>query len=194
MPTLAQLLTGHPTPTELASHLDQLAGPARLAQALALRTRAQASLFELVAGAGVVDLDALTQGAAPLTGVPWEGVNTLYAFRRFAKVFYRPADAVTAKGERWGYNRTSALVTTTVGPGYYVAVPHGPAEVLVDYTRTPGATPADGPTPRSNGARLSRLVYFNTRDVLRRVSRDVLIGRAMRGERWLDNWFVLVRA
>jgi hypothetical protein len=44
-----------------------------------------------------------------------------------------------------------------------------------------------------NDARLSRLVFNGTQDVLRGISKHVCIGRASRGGKWMDNWFVLVR-
>jgi hypothetical protein len=67
----------------------------------------------------------------------------------------------------------------------------------------PGATAAprlfgynEGPAGRAsspNDWRLSRLVYHQTRDFLRRVSRDVSIGAAFKRERPLDHYFVLCR-
>jgi hypothetical protein len=191
--SLASLLDANAAAPALAAHLDALTPDARRADVLSLSRAHQAKLFEAVDGASAISVDDMTLDAAPLAGVPWEGVNSLPLFRSFAKVFYRPDDAAAAKGERWGYNRTNGLVTTTVGPGYYVAVPHGAKEVLVDYTRTPPKTPVGGPTFLPNDARLSRFVYYGTQDVLRRVSAHVAIGRAMRDGKWLDNWFVLCR-
>jgi hypothetical protein len=179
------------SPGELASHLDALSAEQRLAETLALTARQQARLFEVVQGARRFTLDDLCPASRrPLQGVTHEGKNSLYAFTRFAKVFAVPDTGSTE--ERWGYNRTPALVTTTVGPGYFVAVQQGD-EVLVDYTRLPLRPLSGAPPVRSNAARLSAFVYRNTRDVLRGVSRHVSIGRAWRGSRVLDNWFVLCR-
>lgn len=180
------------TPATLARYLDDLDPARRLAEALALSSREQARLFELVAGARPLTLDDLCPfGEAPLRGVAHEGRNTLWAFTRFAKVFAVPDPR--AADERWGYNRTSALVSTTVGPGYFVATQQGD-EVLIDYTRLPPRPLAGAPPVLSNASRLSVFVYRATRDVLRGVSRHVSIGRAWRGTRRLDNWFVLCRA
>ncbi len=178
-------------PGTLATHLDGLDPAQRLREALALGAREQARLFELVAGARRFTLDDLCPAnRPPLRGVAHEGRNSLYAFTRFAKLFAVPD--VPGLEERWGYNRTSALVTTTVGPGYFVATAQGD-EVLVDYRRLP-ARPLEGAPPvLDNAARLSLFVYHRTRDVVRGVSRHVSIGRAWRGERVLDNWFVLCR-
>jgi hypothetical protein len=66
--------------------------------------------------------------------------------------------------------------------------------VVVDYTRPlPRRAPPGLPPIVPNHARLSRFVYNGTVDVLRGVSERVTIGRATRGGRPLDNWFVLCR-
>lgn len=190
--TLAQLLRDPAVaPADLARHLDALEPARRLREALALTDREQARLFELVQGARRFTLDDLCPATrAPLDGVAHEGKNSLYAFTRFAKLFAMPDDG--RADERWGYNRTSALVSTTVGPGYFVTVQQGD-EVLVDYTRLPPKALLAAPPVLSNAARLSVFVYRNTKDVVRGVSTHVSIGRAWRGKRVLDNWFVLCR-
>ena len=90
-------------------------------------------------------------------------------------------------------NRNSGLIETTVGPGYYVAYDRGADEVLVDYLRQPPRHPEGWPEILPNSARLSRFVYNGTQDVLRRVSKHVSIGRAMRNQKWMDAWFILIR-
>jgi hypothetical protein len=181
------------TPQALAAHLDALSASARLTETLALDARHQARLFELVEGARRFTLDDLAPGGTrPMVGVRHEGRNSLPAFSRFAKVFAVPDEPALASAERWGFNATSALVTTTVGPGYFVAVPQGD-EVLVDYTRLPPRPLEGAPRVLDNGERLSFFVYRQTRDVVRGVSAHVSIGRAWRGTKRLDNWFVLCR-
>lgn len=180
------------TAPALADHLDALSPAARLAQTLALGSAEQERLFDLVAGARRFTLDDLAPATTPpLTGVRHEGRNSLFLFTRFAKLFAVP-DEATAAPERWGYNATSALVSTTVGPGYFVAVQQGD-EVLVDYTRLPPRPLLGAPAILRNEARLSFFVYRHTKDVVRGVSQHVSIGRAWRGARRLDNWFVLCR-
>lgn len=181
------------TPAMLAQHLDALTPEARLAQTLALGASAQARLFDLVEGARRFTLDELApQTATPLTGVRHEGRNSMLLFTRFAKIFAVPDEPTKAATERWGFNATSALVTTTVGPGYFVTIQQGD-EVLVDYTRLPPKPLLGAPAILPNEARLSRFVYNQTKDVVRGVSHHVSIGRAWRGTRRLDNWFVLCR-
>jgi hypothetical protein len=188
------LAAPQPELTAIAAYLDGLESAARVAEVVALPARAQARLFEAAAGFRPVTLESLVPSGTPaMTGVPHEGLNSLWAFRRFAKVFYRPDDA-SAAGELWGYNRTGWVVKTFVGPGYYVAYPDRPGEVLIDYTRQPARPPPGGPRILSNAARISFVVYNQTQDVLRGVTEQVSIGRAARRGRVLDNWFVLCRS
>lgn len=181
------------TAASLATWLDGLPADRRLAETLSLGARDQARLFELVAGARRFTLDDLAPATTPpLEGVRHEGRNSLLAFTRFAKVFAVPDTEALRVSERWGFNATSGLVTTTVGPGYFVTVQQGD-EVLVDYTRLPPRPLRGAPPILPNDARLSRFVYNQTKDVVRGVSAHVSIGRAWRGTRQLDNWFVLCR-
>lgn len=175
----------------LAAHLDALSSEERVAQTRTLSGADQARLFDAAQGYLPVTLQSLVPpGTAPLIGVAHEGKNSLWAFRLFAKVFYRPDETAP---ELAGYNRTSGFVTACVGPGYFVAYPHEKGEVLVDYLRTPTVAPEGWPPILRNEQRLSRWVYNRTQDVLRGVSTQVSIGRAMRDGKTLDNWFVLCR-
>ncbi|MEW5739543.1 MAG: hypothetical protein AB1938_11490 [Myxococcota bacterium] len=194
MHLLQMLRAESPDLPAIRQHLDGLASSKRVAEVLELGRTSQAKLFDLAKGFLPMTLDDLVPAdVPPMHGVPHEGRNSLPTFTRFAKVFYRPDDASLEGKEVWGYNRTSRLVTTTVGPGYYVAYPHGGGEILVDYTRHPPRTPRGGPKFLPNDARLSRFVYNRTQDVLRGVSKHVSIGRASRSGKTLDNWFVLCR-
>ncbi len=180
------------TASFLATWLDELSDAERLTQTLALGSNEQARLFELVASARRFTLEDLApESTAPLAGVRHEGKNSMVLFTRFAKVFAMP-DEPTAQPERWGYNEGSSLVKTVVGPGYFVAVQQGD-EVLVDYTLVPKKPLTSAPPILPNDARLSRFVFNQTRDLVRGVSKHVSIGRASRGTRQLDNWFVLCR-
>lgn len=192
--SLSSLLDGtHVSATALSSHLDALSDVQRVAEALALDGRQQAKLFEVVQGARRFTLEDLAPTTtAPLTGVTHEGRNSMPAFSRFAKVFAVPDDASRTTTERWGFNRTSGLVTTTVGPGYFVTVQQGD-EVLVDYTLLPPKPLVGAPAILKNSSRLSFFVYNRTKDVVRGVSQHVSIGRASRDGKQLDNWFVLCR-
>lgn len=193
---LADMLEGaRPDMKAISAHLDSLTSSVRIAESRALSGRAQARLFEAAQGYRPIGLaDFVPADAAPLSEVPHFGRNSLLAFTHFAKVFCRPDGNV--KDELWGYNRNPLqLIETVVGPGYYVAYPYSaPGEVLVDYLRVPPRKPRHWPPILSNSARLSKVVYNGTQDILRGVSTHVSIGRASRKGKIMDNWFVLCRA
>jgi hypothetical protein len=122
------------------------------------------------------------------------GKNSLPAFTTFAKVFVRPDDPEAVKTELWGYNRNPAFIETAVGPGYFVAHAHEvDGEMLVSYLRVPPRKPDGWPEIVPNSSRFSRFVYYKMEDVLRGVSSHVSIGRATRGGKDMDAWFVLCR-
>jgi hypothetical protein len=141
--------------------------------------------------------------AGPLQEVVHDGLNTLplpAPLRRFQKRFCRPAPE--ASGERlFGYNEGPAR--RVVGPGFFVALPtsgHAGWElrgaVVIDYFQIPDGPVAPGwPEVVANDhlPSLSRFVYHETRDFMRRVSRDVAIGAAYKRERPLDHYFALCR-
>lgn len=191
--SLAELIrSSSVTASSIESLLDGLSESERLEQTMSLTSNDQAKLFEIVQGARRLTLDDLAPSSTTaLTGVRHEGKNSLYLFTRFAKVFAVP-DESTAEPERWGFNDGTQLVKTTVGPGYFVAVQQGD-EVLVDYTRLPKKPLTGAPKILPNSARLSFFVFNQTKDLVRGVSKHVAIGRAWRGTRRLDNWFVLCR-
>lgn len=192
MASLADLFQhGAPVLPALAERLDGMTPADRLAAVRALGRREQAALFEAAQGHRPITLaDIVPAGLAPLAEVPHHGKNSLPVFTHFAKVFCRPDEDLE---ELWGYNRTRALISVPVGPGYFVAYAYGSGEVLVDYLRVPPRSPAGWPAILPNHARLSRFVYNQTQDVLRGVSRHVTIGRATRRGKPMDNWFVLCR-
>ncbi len=177
----------------LAAHYDRLTPDERLVEVMALSPADQADLFDAAQGLRPMTLaDLVPAGTPPMTGVPHDGLNSLPAFTRFQKVFARPD--VEGLDELWGFNEGYQTVKTFVGPGYFVCAKHSePGELLVDYLRTPPRHPAGWPEILPNDARLSRFVFNGTQDVLRGVSKHVSIGRASRGGKWMDNWFVLRR-
>lgn len=179
------------SPAEVAEHLDALAPAQRVAETVALGRDAQQRLWE-IAGRSMTPLalsDFVPTDAPALQPFPFEGKNSLPVLTRFRKVFYRRSE-----GGLGGYNDSPA--GWIVGPGYYVfrESPDGPGPVVVDYMEIPASHPAGWPEIRSNEQGLTRFVYGFTKDFLRRVSRDVVIGRAYRrGEAPMPNWFVLCR-
>jgi len=194
MLSLRELLSVEsPDLAAVASHLDALESPERVAEVRTLNRAHQARLFEAAKGwrpITLADLVPVQRGA--MQEVVHEGKNSLPLFNRFAKAFVRPAlgDAT----ELWGYNRAGCFVEAVVGPGYFVAYPfEREGEVLVDYLRVPPKRPEHWPPILANSARLSRFVYHRTQDILRGVSTHVSIGRATKAGRPMSAWFILCR-
>ncbi len=178
----------------IVDRLDALAAPLRTAVVRGLSRRGQRVLFEKVRGFASVELrDLVPPDRADLETVRHLGRNTLPAFTLFEKRFCRlPGASREAPEALAGFN-FQALSGLT-GPGYFTAVADREhSEVLVDYRRLPPTRPADWPAIRSNESGLARFVYGFMVDRLRRVSRDVTIGRASRNGRDLGSYFVLSR-
>jgi hypothetical protein len=173
----------------IAHVLDEVGDEGRLNTVMDLGKRELAALFDATVDNAPLTLDDMVpSGVPPLTEVIHEGKNSLALFTRFQKRFCRPT---TKEHELYGYNEQEMRLWT--GPGYFVA--HCPPEggLLIDYRRLPDEKPVGWPPIISNSARLGRFVYDGMIDVLHRVSRGVSIGRAFKGERAMDAWFVLVR-
>ena len=176
---------------DVARFLDQLTPEARLAQVRGLTRAAQAVLHDAAKGVRKCVLDDLVpHERGEMSAVVHEGKNSLPLFSRFAKVFCRPKPGAR---ELWGYNRSGALVQTSVGPGYFVAYEGPGDEVLIDYTRLPEYVPPGWPGLLPNEARLGRFVYAGMVDAVRAVSTHVSVGRAIRYGELQDTWFVLCR-
>ncbi len=193
MTELRALLTGETTDLRvIEDYLDSLEHEARVNAVRSLGRSHQARLFEAAEGHRTITLDDIVHADRPaMEEVVHHGKNSLPAFNHFAKVFVRPDD--TSIAELWGYNRAGSFIEGVVGPGYFVAYAHGTEEVLVDYLRVPPRRPEHWPPILPNSARLSKVVYNGTQDVLRGVSRHVAIGRATRGGKPMSAWFVLCR-
>ena len=194
MGSLRELL-GNDTPDmkAIASHLDNLGSVERVSEIRALGRVQLARLFEAAKGHRPISLnDIVSSDRDAMQELVHYGKNSLPAFNHFAKAFVRPS---AEHGEElWGYNRAGGFVETVVGPGYFVAYPSEVAgELLVDYLRVPPEQPEHWPAILPNSARLSKVVYNGTQDVLRGVSEHVTIGRAMKGGKPMSAWFVLCR-
>ncbi len=180
------------TLAEVTEHLDSLAHPERVIQSRELGKKEQVKLWEISENSKPLDFDYFVpRDAKPLEAFPFDGRNSLPAFTLFQKVFY-----LDNEGNLCGYN--NAWIGWLVGPGYYM-VNRNPKneeyEIQVNYTRIPSERPAGWPEIKSNDAFPSMFVYGGTKDNLRWVSDDVVIGRAFKmGEDPMPNWFILCRA
>jgi hypothetical protein len=160
----------------------------------------QARLFEAAKGFKPLTMDDFVPSSIePMVEVIHHGKNSLPAFTHFEKRFCKPkpaAEGAEAPKEIWGYNE--GFTRPFTGPGYFVL--HEPegrddsaGELDIDYRRTPPSKPESWPTILSNKARLGIFVWNGMVDVMRGISSHVTIGRAIRGGRYVDAWFVLCR-
>lgn len=193
MATLAEMLNRPDVKlAEVTAHLEGLNHPERVDQVVALNKRQQIKLWEIAENSKPLTMEyVVPRTAKPLEAFPFEGKNSLPAFKRFQKVFY-----LDSQRNVCGYN--NAWIGWLVGPGYYMVQmnPKAPEhEIQVDYTRIPTEHPPGWPEIKSNDIFPTMFVYGGTRDNLRWVSKDVVIGRAFKmGEDPMPNWFVLCRA
>jgi len=154
-------------------------------------TTYQAKLYEMSKGAPPVTMEELVPGElGPLREVIWHGKNSLPMFTLFQKRFLRPK-GTRGEQELWGYNHQAMGWVT--GPGYFVCHQDGGVPAAIDYRVVPPEAPPGWPAVKRNDQGLSRLVYANMVDYLRRVSSHVLIGRAHKDGKEMPNWFLLCR-
>lgn len=175
-------------PQVLAAYLDAMEPQGRIAAVRRLSRRALGELYEHCHSAPPATLaEFLPASLAVGETAIFSGLNSLPLFRKFEKRFTR-----TASGAIIGFN--FQLMSIFTGPGYFTVEPAG-SEILFDYTKVPAASaaPADWPRVKPNNRGLSHFVYKNMHDFCRRVSRDVIIGRATRLGKPIGQFFVLVR-
>lgn len=190
MATLKQLIRQGEA-GKVARFLDRLSPGERVSQCMALAGKDQSRLWEL-AGKKRLSFDEsffVPAGAKKLVPYPFEGKNSLPVFTRFQKVFYRAKEGHVA-----GYNYQTLMKIT--GPGYYILeraqdLDAGP--MVINYLKVPESKPSSWPKIQSNDAFPSRFIYGGMMDYLRKVSKDVVIGRAFKQGKGMPNYFVLCR-
>lgn len=184
----------------IAAWLEGLPSSELRAAAHGLGRADQRLLWGKAAQATPLTLDDFVPATAPARQpVVHHGRNTLPLpgkHKYFAKPMLRPEDG---SARRFGYN--DAPSRGLVGPGYFVLHDtadqpawHERGAVVVDYFLVPDGPVAEGwPPVVPNSKGLQRLVYYHTRDFMRRVAKGVTIGAAYKEEKALDHYFVLVR-
>jgi hypothetical protein len=177
----------------ISSTLDRMDPKSRLWTVQSVEPKELAELWELFAD-GAIDADHFVpSGTEPLKPVIHHGKNSLPVSRFFQKRFCRADDE---SADVWGYNHQSLAWLT--GPGYFVAhsvdgQDDAASSYVIDYTRVPPKKPAEWPELAPNEAGFGKLVYAGMQDYMRKVSEHVSIGRAYKGGRALDTWFILCR-
>jgi hypothetical protein len=101
-----------------------------------------------------------------------KGKNSLLLFNRFEKRFAQVEHHIV------GYNVSGRIGTFVGGPGHFMGYgsPEVGGEIWIDYCKLPQTTHELFPPLRSNTKGLARLVYGNLLDIVRRVSKHILIG------------------
>lgn len=170
--------------------LDDLPDAERAPAVRCLGPKSQRALWRRADGFARLGLaDMVPQGRPPLVPVRHYGRNSLLAFTRFEKRFYRLSDRDDQLG---GANFQS--ISAITGPGYYIAREDTTrGEVLVDYNLTPNEKPEGWPAIVPNERGISRFIYGYMIDTLRRVSEHVTIGHAARHGKTIPAWFMLCR-
>ncbi len=180
----------------IAEVLDGLGHPGRLDTIRGWGLHHQEKLYEAAKGLKPLSLSYFVpDGVEPLHEVIHWGKNSLAAFTHFQKRFCRPKDDDT---KLYGYNENGEKFA--IGPGYFVL--HAPesnrpdsqeGELDIDYTKIPDQKPESWPKIQGNDGMLGGIVYGGMIDVMRGISNHVSIGRAFRGGKFTDNYFVLCR-
>ncbi len=174
-----------------ANLMDGIGHDARVKVIGAMRRKDQKAMWDLSSGYRPISLEDMVANPAPFIQVRHIGKNSLPVFTRFEKRFCRPQQK-KEREELMGYNWGGAQ--PLIGPGYFIAYYNDKTkEVDIDYRVVPETKPADWPEIRDNNSGLSKLVFGNMVDSLRKVSQHITIGSAARNGKPLGSWFVLCR-
>ena len=167
--------------------LDTASPVERLTAVRGITGKQQALLFSATEGRPGLTLSSIVPSDTdPLVEVIHHGRNSLPMFNDFQKRFARTSE----DGVLVGYNEQSMRWAT--GPGYFMAREDG-AEIAIDYRQLPDVKVDSWPEIVSQSAKLGRLVYFGMVDMLRPVSSHVTVGRAWKGGKVTNNYFLLCR-
>ncbi|MCP4810311.1 MAG: hypothetical protein GY913_04885 [Proteobacteria bacterium] len=167
--------------------LDAASTPERVAWMRSLKKADMVALYTKAEGRDVgPDFFVGPDGAAQT----WTGRNSLPAFNDFAKAFANHSDRIQ------GYNVNTGVAAWFGGPGHFLVrldnAEHG-AQLIFDYIWEVDTVPAGFPAVASNTSGTHSLVYGNMKDVVRRVSNDLIISEAWRKGKKEGAYFSLTR-
>jgi hypothetical protein len=168
----------------LSAELDAASHEDRVQWLRSLGKRELSALYDLASGT-TVGVDHFYDDGGEV--VIHYGKNSLPVFTHFQKRIVAQGDEIQ------GYNHQSMAWLT--GPGHFIlrASPEVEGEVWFDYTVTPVAEFTQFPPLRANDRGASRFVYAGMIDIVRRVSRDLTIGTALKGGKMTGDFFGLCR-
>jgi len=172
---------------EIADYLDSLTHAQRLEEMRDIHKGAQEKLFSM-AQKNLALEDLIPATTPPHQEVIFYGRNSLPLFNSFQKRMCRSQDFSGLSG----YNHQSMQWLT--GPGYFIVGSDSDrnGELMVDYTEIPQDLPPAWPAFRSNDQGVSKLVYGQLKDFLRRVSKNIFIGQATKKDKTIG-YFLLCR-
>lgn len=149
-----------------------------------LHSLSKKEMKALWAIAGTITVEHFHAGDGQI--VEHEGQNDLLpGFDHFEKHF------VLRKGQVQGYNY--GRWGWAIGPGHFI-LRGDESGVYVDYTSVPADAPEGWPAVVSNTSGLSRFVYGNMKDFMRKVSDRISVGRAYDADGSdKGHFFVMVR-
>ena len=171
----------------LEAALDAASPTERLEWMRSLKKADMAALYDKAEGRDVGPDFFLNGDGEP---VVWAGRNSLPAFNDFAKAFANHKDRIQ------GYNVNEGLAAWFGGPGHFLVRVDGDQhgqQLIFDYTWEPDEAPSQWPQVASNLELPYRFVYGNMKDVVRRVSKDLIISAAYRSGKPEGAYFSLTR-
>lgn len=183
MTTFSDLIDKGASADDIASHLDGLPEPERIAQVRGLSGAHQKKLWKLVEGAPPMKLADFVKDAGKT--VIYAGRNSLPAFNLFEKRFFRPTDG----GDVVGYNHQKMSALT--GPGYFVTEDGDNGELVFDYVKEAKLRPPGWPALKKNKGLIGGPVYGNMIDYNRRVSAHTVVGSATKKGKEMDQYYML---
>lgn len=172
---------------EVAAHLDALGDDARVEELYGLGLSEQKKLWALAAKNAPLTLESFVPSADKRT--IYRGRNSLVAFQRFEKHFWRPSDG----GACFGFNENPGIVSWFAGPGYFTFTAED-GLIVFDYTKIPSQQLPDWPKIEPNAKGFGpRVVYAGMVDYNRRVSEHVVVGEARKKGKPMGAYYVITR-